>query len=69
MFLEILGLSEHSVDKDVLSCSVTEATELMQAVIKFCKAGTCINVFHFFLCAIVIKNTFARPHVFKNGNT
>lgn len=48
MFLEILGLSEHSVDKDVLSCSVTEATELMQAVIKFCKAGTCINVFHFF---------------------
>lgn len=48
MFLEILGLSEHSVDKDVLSCSVTEVTELMQAVIKFCKTGTCINVFHFF---------------------
>lgn len=48
VFLAILGLSEYSIDKNVLSCSVMEVTELMQVFIKFCKTGACINLFHFF---------------------
>lgn len=65
VLLAILDLAEYSVDKKVLFCSVIEVAELMQVVIKFCKTGTCINLFHFFAVQYLLKHIY----YFKNGNT
>lgn len=58
MFLAILGLSEYSVDRIVLSCSVMDVTELMQLVIKFCKTGTRINLFNFFAVQYLLQHIY-----------
>lgn len=65
VLLEIFGFSEYSVDKNVLSCSVIEVTELMQVVIKLRKIGTYINLFHFFAVQYLLKHIY----YFKSGNT